>query len=237
MDLIPNETDVEAAETPTIFTSLDLELNQPSGKIIQIGAAVGHLMTGEIIEKFSCFIKIDEALDERIIKLTGATWSFTFKLGFSYDGRPPYYWCIYPYRCQHQSWSNSSHKWDPGCCIGRNHRHYIITNRCTVGWRPNTIHAGNFRHVFAAANIVDSHPAWCSTAAQGDRIEIGQCFCVAPDQFGVDAADVISGAALCLCQKNLVGAFLEHPVERPERVTKVCDEHLLSAGVGCALVA
>ncbi|MBN8555436.1 MAG: exonuclease domain-containing protein [Deltaproteobacteria bacterium] len=73
MDLIPIESDVEASEVPTIFTSLDLELNQPSGKIIQIGAAIGHLMTGEIIEKLSCFIKIDEALDERIIKLTGIT--------------------------------------------------------------------------------------------------------------------------------------------------------------------
>lgn len=73
MPLSQTENDVETVEVPTIFTSLDLELNQPSGKIIQIGAAIGHLATGEILEKFSCFIKIDEPLDERIIKLTGIT--------------------------------------------------------------------------------------------------------------------------------------------------------------------
>ncbi len=61
----------EERPLPEIFTSLDLELNQPSGKIIQIGAVFGKLQTGEILETFSRFIKIDEPLSERISKLTG----------------------------------------------------------------------------------------------------------------------------------------------------------------------
>ncbi|MDB5038862.1 MAG: Exonuclease, RNase and polymerase [Bacteriovoracaceae bacterium] len=84
MQLSQNETNVDAYEVPAIFTSLDLELNQPSGKIIQIGAAVGRLMTGDILETFSCFIKIDEPLDEQIIKLTGIT-EFDLASGLSLE--------------------------------------------------------------------------------------------------------------------------------------------------------
>ena len=59
--------------TNQLFTSLDLELNQPSGKIIQVGACVGNLKTGEVIDKLSVFVKIDEPLNPDIIKLTGIT--------------------------------------------------------------------------------------------------------------------------------------------------------------------
>ena len=55
------------------ITSLDLELNQPSGKIIQIGACVGDTKTGEVIKTYCCDIRIDEILEPRIIKLTGIT--------------------------------------------------------------------------------------------------------------------------------------------------------------------
>lgn len=56
-----------------IFTSLDLELNQAEtgAKIIQIGAVVGNLLTGEILEKLSVFINPHEALTPYIIELTG----------------------------------------------------------------------------------------------------------------------------------------------------------------------
>ena len=56
-----------------IFTSLDLELNQAEtgAKIIQIGAVVGNIHTGEILEKLSVFINPHEALTPYIIELTG----------------------------------------------------------------------------------------------------------------------------------------------------------------------
>ena len=53
--------------------SLDLELNQPSGTIIQVGAVVGNLETGEILERYSAIRKTNEKIDERIQKLTGIT--------------------------------------------------------------------------------------------------------------------------------------------------------------------
>lgn len=51
--------------------SLDLEMNQPSGKIIQVGACVGSIETGQILEKKMVFVKIDENLSDFIIGLTG----------------------------------------------------------------------------------------------------------------------------------------------------------------------
>jgi inhibitor of KinA sporulation pathway (predicted exonuclease) len=53
--------------------SLDLEMAQPSGKIIQIGAVAGNTKSGEIIETFSRMVKIDEPLSPFIIELTGIT--------------------------------------------------------------------------------------------------------------------------------------------------------------------
>lgn len=53
-----------------IFTCIDLEMNQPSGKIIQIGAVVGNIETKEIIETLSLFINPKEKLSDEIIKLT-----------------------------------------------------------------------------------------------------------------------------------------------------------------------
>ena len=57
----------------TTFTSLDLEMNQPSGKIIQVGAVVGDVHTGVILDKFRMFVRIDEPLDDRIAALCGIT--------------------------------------------------------------------------------------------------------------------------------------------------------------------
>lgn len=53
-----------------IFTSLDLEMNQPSKKIIQIGACVGNIVTGQIFEKLSVFINPNEHLNPYITELT-----------------------------------------------------------------------------------------------------------------------------------------------------------------------
>ena len=56
-----------------IFTALDLEMNQPSGTIIQVGACVGNIQTGEILETLSVFVNPKEKLSDFIIDLTGIT--------------------------------------------------------------------------------------------------------------------------------------------------------------------
>jgi inhibitor of KinA sporulation pathway (predicted exonuclease) len=52
--------------------SFDLELNQdPKGaKIIEIGACVGNVDSGEIVEQYSAFVNPHEFLADHIIKLT-----------------------------------------------------------------------------------------------------------------------------------------------------------------------
>jgi inhibitor of KinA sporulation pathway (predicted exonuclease) len=57
----------------TIFTALDLEMNQPTGTIIQIGACIGEITTGEVFERFRRYVQITEPLEERIVQLTGVT--------------------------------------------------------------------------------------------------------------------------------------------------------------------
>lgn len=52
------------------FFALDLELNQPSGKIIQVGIAIGNLTDG-IIERRAWYLDPVEPLDEFITQLTG----------------------------------------------------------------------------------------------------------------------------------------------------------------------
>ncbi len=53
--------------------SFDLELNQdPTGaKIIEIGACVANINSGEILESYSAFVNPEQALTEFIIQLTG----------------------------------------------------------------------------------------------------------------------------------------------------------------------
>lgn len=63
-------TDIKPIE---IFTALDLEMNQPSRKIIQIGAVVDNINTGEILERFSVFVNPKEKIAESITKLTKIT--------------------------------------------------------------------------------------------------------------------------------------------------------------------
>lgn len=57
--------------TDVNLMALDLELNQPSGTIIQIGAVVGNLKSGEILEEYLCHIKTDEVITPYITTLTG----------------------------------------------------------------------------------------------------------------------------------------------------------------------
>lgn len=55
----------------TKFMSIDLELNQPSGKIIQIGACIGDITTGEISHDFSVIVNPLEPINPFITELTG----------------------------------------------------------------------------------------------------------------------------------------------------------------------
>lgn len=55
------------------ITSLDLELNQPSGKIIQIGAVIGDTQTGEVSQRLRIYVDPQEQLSDFIIELTGIT--------------------------------------------------------------------------------------------------------------------------------------------------------------------
>lgn len=54
-----------------IFTAIDLEFNQPSNKIIQIGACIFNISTSEIISKLSIHVNPNEALSDFITQLTG----------------------------------------------------------------------------------------------------------------------------------------------------------------------
>jgi inhibitor of KinA sporulation pathway (predicted exonuclease) len=54
-----------------LLVSLDLEMNQPSQRIIQIGAVIGNIRTGEIISRFDSKVFSNEELNPEIIKLTG----------------------------------------------------------------------------------------------------------------------------------------------------------------------
>ncbi len=51
--------------------ALDLEFNQPSQRIIQIGAVLGHLPSGQVHSRFSCFVNPAEPLSEHIAELCG----------------------------------------------------------------------------------------------------------------------------------------------------------------------
>lgn len=56
-----------------VFTTIDLELNQPSEKIIQIGACVGNIKTGQIFEKLCVHVNPGEHLNPFITDLTKIT--------------------------------------------------------------------------------------------------------------------------------------------------------------------
>lgn len=58
-------------EAPPLLLALDLEMNQPSGRIIQIGAVVGDRLTGKVVSHFAVLTHPGEPLEQRIAKLCG----------------------------------------------------------------------------------------------------------------------------------------------------------------------
>lgn len=55
------------------LTVLDLEHNQPSGKIVQIGAVVGDSRTGEITHRLRIYVNPEEPIAPYITDLCGIT--------------------------------------------------------------------------------------------------------------------------------------------------------------------
>ncbi len=56
---------------PTKIVVFDLELNQPSEAIIELGYVIGDIFTGEIQLRKSIFVNPKETIAQEIIKLTG----------------------------------------------------------------------------------------------------------------------------------------------------------------------
>lgn len=55
------------------LTVLDLEMNQPSGKICQIGAVIGDTITGEIEQRLRIYVNPGEPIAPYITELCGIT--------------------------------------------------------------------------------------------------------------------------------------------------------------------
>lgn len=64
-------TEIDRSKMHPMIVSLDLEYNQPSRKLIQIGAVVGDLTTGNVVDRFSIFINPGESLAPEIVQLCG----------------------------------------------------------------------------------------------------------------------------------------------------------------------
>jgi DNA polymerase III epsilon subunit-like protein len=54
-----------------LIVALDLELNQPSERIVQIGAVLGNVRTGEVVSHFEAKVNPGEPFSSRIAELTG----------------------------------------------------------------------------------------------------------------------------------------------------------------------
>lgn len=49
-----------------LIVALDLELNQPSGRVVQIGAVLGNVRTGEVLSQFALKVNPGEPFSLRI---------------------------------------------------------------------------------------------------------------------------------------------------------------------------
>lgn len=55
------------------FTVLDLKLNKPSDKILQVGVVIGNIYTKNIVCANSLFVKTNEKISEYVTKVSGIT--------------------------------------------------------------------------------------------------------------------------------------------------------------------
>jgi hypothetical protein len=56
-----------------LIVALDLELNQPSERIVQIGAVLGNVRTGEILSQFDAKVNPGEPFSSRIVFRVAST--------------------------------------------------------------------------------------------------------------------------------------------------------------------
>jgi inhibitor of KinA sporulation pathway (predicted exonuclease) len=54
-----------------LIVALDLELNQPSGRVVQIGAVLGNVRTGNVVSQFDVKVNPGGPFSLRIAELTG----------------------------------------------------------------------------------------------------------------------------------------------------------------------
>jgi DNA polymerase III epsilon subunit-like protein len=54
-----------------LIVALDVELNQPSRRVVQIGAVLGNVRTGEVVSQFDLKVNPGEPFSLRIAELTG----------------------------------------------------------------------------------------------------------------------------------------------------------------------
>ncbi len=85
-----------------LAVALDLELTQPSKKIIQIGAVIGDITSGEVVSRFSAFANPGEALTEFIIQLTGIKQSDVDSAGTLQEAYESLAGWLQPYAAQRQ---------------------------------------------------------------------------------------------------------------------------------------
>lgn len=69
------------AQAPHYLVALDLEMNQPSGRVIQIGAVMGELESGREVSRFASWVCCDEELSPAISKLVGVRQTTLESLG------------------------------------------------------------------------------------------------------------------------------------------------------------
>jgi inhibitor of KinA sporulation pathway (predicted exonuclease) len=85
-----------------LVVALDLELTQPSKKIIQIGAVIGDITSGEVVSRFSVFANPGELLTEFIVKLTGIHQSDVDAAGTLHEAYASLAAWLHPYAAQRQ---------------------------------------------------------------------------------------------------------------------------------------
>ena len=85
------------------LTCLDLEMNQPSGKIIQIGAVVGDTATGEVAQRLRIYVNPGEPVAPMITDLCGITQDQIDSQGISLDDA---YVLLKSFHLQHSTFVN-----------------------------------------------------------------------------------------------------------------------------------
>lgn len=129
--------------------SLDLEMNQPSGKIIEVGYVIGNLYTGEVLKKVSRLCSISEEVSPRITQLTGITPEMLAATGWATkDAYKEMITLHKSYECFRNAltWGGGDTEWlrkelgeGPGWALGRRwiDAKTIYTSRCfSLGIKP-----------------------------------------------------------------------------------------------------